>query len=205
MAPVGALLFDLGNVVIHIDFDDALAAWQRHASQTLETLRELYRFDDAYHRHETGALDAAGYFSHVRTALGLECSHDEVAAGWNRVLQAPVPETVALIAAVKDRVPCYALSNTNETHLRRMQAEFAQVLALFRRVFVSHEIGHRKPSAEAFRHVVDAIGVPAGQVLFFDDLPENVEAARAFGLQAALVRAPADVRDALAGRGLVAQ
>jgi glucose-1-phosphatase len=205
MQTVQALLFDLGGVAIHIDFDRALAAWQRHAPWPLERLRELYRFDDAYRRHETGALDGTAYFAQVREALALDCDEAAVRDGWNRILCSPIDETLELIARVKDHVPCYALSNTNEAHLQHMQRDFAGVLSLFRKVFVSHEIGHRKPAPEAFRHVVDDIGVPPAQVLFFDDLAENVAAARAFGLQAALVRGPADVREALSACGLIAQ
>ena len=44
------------------------------------------------------------------------------------------------------------------------------------------------------------IGAAPEHVLFFDDLQENVAAARAAGLQAVLVRTPADVREALAAR-----
>jgi putative hydrolase of the HAD superfamily len=51
--------------------------------------------------------------------------------------------------------------------------------------------------------VLDAIGLPAPDVLLFDDLAANVEAARGCGLQAVLVRGPADVRDALRERGLL--
>jgi HAD superfamily hydrolase (TIGR01509 family) len=69
-------------------------------------------------------------------------------------------------------------------------------------VFCSHEIGCRKPAPESFAHVVQAIGVAPAQVLFFDDLEENVAAARAYGLQGVVVRSPQDVRNALAARGL---
>ena len=58
-------------------------------------------------------------------------------------------------------------------------------------------MGSRKPDRAAFEHVAREIGVPAGRVLFFDDLEENVEGARATGMQAVLVRSPADVAEAL--------
>ena len=51
------------------------------------------------------------------------------------------------------------------------------------------EIGQRKPAPEAFLHVVRRMGCAPGQVLFFDDLQENVDGAAACGLQAVLFRA----------------
>jgi putative hydrolase of the HAD superfamily len=63
---------------------------------------------------------------------------------------------------------------------------------------VSSTIGLRKPDAAAFRFVVKAIGVRAERILFFDDVLENVEGARACGLQTVHVRSRSDVAHALA-------
>ena len=59
---------------------------------------------------------------------------------------------------------------------------YADVLGHFREMFLSSTIGLRKPDAAAYDHVVKAIGVPASRIVFFDDLAENIEGARARGL-----------------------
>ncbi len=73
----------------------------------------------------------------------------------------------------------------------------------FDRIFASHEIGLRKPEKRAFEHIATVIGVRVGSILFFDDLLENIEGARAAGLEAVQVRGPADVRDALRREGMI--
>lgn len=45
-------------------------------------------------------------------------------------------------------------------------------------------LGVHKPEAQAFRLAADALGLPPAEILFIDDLPENVEAARAVGMRA---------------------
>jgi HAD superfamily hydrolase (TIGR01509 family) len=50
--------------------------------------------------------------------------------------------------------------------------------------------------------VVKAIGLPAERIVFFDDLAENIEGARARGLIAVHVRSPDDVAEALAALGI---
>jgi putative hydrolase of the HAD superfamily len=50
--------------------------------------------------------------------------------------------------------------------------------------------------------VVRAIGAPAGRIVFFDDLAENVEGARAFGLKAIKVASSRDVESALVALGI---
>lgn len=198
-----ALLFDLGGVVLDVDFGRALAAWAPHSRLPPAQLRERFRLDEPYERHETGHLETSGYFAHLREMLALECDEATVQAGFNAVLLGEIAETVALLDAARRHVPCYAISNTNAVHVAEMERAFPQLLPRFTRVFASHEIGHRKPQPAAFAHVLREIGVPPAAVLLFDDLVANIAAARALGLQAVLVRGPADVREALTLRGLV--
>lgn len=201
--PVRAVLFDLGGVLLEIDVARALAAWAPHSRLPREALHQRFQSDEPFQRHETGHLDDAGYFAHLREWLELGCEEEQVRAGFNAILVREIDETIALLDAIRDRVPCYAISNTNPAHLAEMARAFPSFLGRFERVFASHQIGHRKPQPRAFEHVLAAIGVPAPQVLLFDDLVPNVEAAAALGLQAVLVRGPEDVRAGLAARGLL--
>ncbi|MFJ9695745.1 HAD family hydrolase [Kitasatospora sp. NPDC101183] len=52
----------------------------------------------------------------------------------------------------------------------------------FDAVVLSEEIGVRKPEPEAFRIVLERLGVSAEECLFVDDSEENLAAARKFGL-----------------------
>jgi putative hydrolase of the HAD superfamily len=198
-----AILFDLGGVVLDVDFDRAIHAWGRHSRLPLEQLRAAFHFDDPYQRHETGHLEAERYFAHLRELLQLECGTGPVRAGFNAIFPGEIAQTVQLLDAVRKQVPCYAISNTNAVHIEEIQRSFPQLLPRFERVFTSHEIGYRKPHPAAFQHVLEAIGVPAAEVLLFDDLEPNVAAARALGMQAVQVRSPADVRAALEERRLL--
>lgn len=198
-----AILFDLGRVLIDIDVDRTIAAWQPHSRLPLERLRALYEVDEPYCHHETGRLDDHGYFRHLQQRLELACDLDQVRAGFDAMLAGEIAETVAMLASLRGRVPVYAISNTNPSHVAQMERAFPGFLDRFDEVFVSHRIGHRKPQPECFTHVLQAIGVPAREVLLFDDLVPNIEAAAALGIQAVQVRGPQDVREALLQRGLL--
>jgi putative hydrolase of the HAD superfamily len=50
--------------------------------------------------------------------------------------------------------------------------------------YLSHEIGHLKPTRAAFEHVLADLGCPPSRVVFLDDNQLNVEAARDIGIQA---------------------
>ena len=84
----------------------------------------------------------------------------------------------------------------------RVFARWSALSGRFRTVFTSCTIGHRKPEPAAFDHVTGTVGVPAARILFFDDTLENVEGARACGLQAVHVTSDADVASAVVRLGL---
>src|SRR5688572_2746517 len=127
--PPRALLFDLGNVVIEIDFRRVLAAWQPASALSPQALAQAFSFDPPYQQHETGALAADAYLAHLRSTLGLRCADADLLRGWNAVFVRPIDETVALIDVVAPVIPCHAMSNTNAVHLAEMHRAFPEVMA----------------------------------------------------------------------------
>ena len=176
-----AVLLDLGGVLIHVRFERALAHWAAAAGRTPDAFAGRFSPDAAYERHELGELDFAGFADHLRARLGADL----------------VDGAAALVRGAARARALYLFSNTNAAHHAHWSREHAALLAPMHGVFVSHDIGARKPDPEAFRRVVSHIGVAAGEVAFFDDLADNVAGARRAGLMAWQVAGPADVARAL--------
>jgi putative hydrolase of the HAD superfamily len=197
-----ALLFDLGRVVINIDFGKALSCWAAHAGCAASDLATRFSRDDSYRRHETGKLSDAEYFQCLRASLGVTISDDQLLEGWNAIFAGEMPDIARLLARAGKRLPLYAFSNTNRPHVEYFSKAYANVLGHFREVFLSSTIGLRKPDGPAYHHVVKAIGVPASRIVFFDDLAENVEGARAVGIHAIHVRSSSDIAQALDALGI---
>jgi HAD superfamily hydrolase (TIGR01509 family) len=197
-----ALLFDLGRVVLDIDFNKTLSCWAGHAGCEPAQLVGRFVSDDIYQRHERGEIDDAEFFASLRTALGVGLSDAQFLEGWNAVFAGEMPGIAPLLKRAAERLPLYAFSNTNSAHVEHFSQAYAGVLGHFREIFLSSAIGLRKPAAAAYDHVVKAIGVPAPRIVFFDDLAENIEGARARGLTAVHVTSLDDVADALAALGI---
>ena len=196
------LLFDLGRVVLDIDFNRALACWADHAGCTPAEIAARFVREEAYRHHEIGQIDDAAYFESLRASLGIRLSDAQLLQGWNAIFTGEMPGMSALLARAAGRLPLYAFSNTNNAHAEYFPVAYAGVLGHFREMFLSSTIGLRKPDADAYDHVVKAIGAPAQRIVFFDDLAENIEGARARGLIGVHVTSTDDVARTLAALGI---
>lgn len=198
--PVEALLFDLGGVVLEVDFARMFARWAQHAGQEPAAIRARFSFDESYARHERGEISASEYFSSLRASLGIDLSDAQFADGWTRIYVGVIPGVPDLLRSLAARIPLYAFTNSNPTHMSVCAPTFAETLEHFRRVFVSSDLGVRKPEPEAFARIATAIGVPLDRILFFDDTADNVRGALAVGMQAVHIDAAHGVADAIAHR-----
>lgn len=195
---IEALLFDLGGVVLEIDFERVFRHWALRSKLSVDEIRARFSVDDTYQGHERGEIDAAGYFDHLRRLLRLEGSDAEIAAGWNAVFVGRIEPAITLVRQARRRLPCYCLTNTNPTHQTAWSGGYPELASLFDEIFVSSELGMRKPERRAYENVARRIGVDPGRVLFFDDLAQNIEGAKTAGMPGVLVRGPDDIREGLA-------
>jgi hypothetical protein len=106
-----ALLFDLGGVVIEIDFNRAFARWAAHSNHHLDTIKAKFSFDCFYQRHERGEIDASEYFA-SRVSLGIDISDPQFVDGWNAIYVREVPGVAALLQRAKGKMPLYAFTNS---------------------------------------------------------------------------------------------
>lgn len=176
------ILCDLGGVVIDIDEELILRAWAEHSDLDRdEVLRGAP--DEVARDFERGTVSEADYITHVRRRFRLRGTDARIIEGLNALLLGANDDVVALLRELRDHgVPLFALTNTNVSHHREWRVRFADAVEPFERIHLSYEIGAVKPDAEAFRRVLDDHDLAAPQVVFIDDTPGHVRAARDLGL-----------------------
>lgn len=180
-----ALIFDFGNVVAHFDYRKAASTLGGRLGLSGEELLDRLRplgFSDLVKSYESGRMTAEAFSEGVSGLVGLAITHDEFAAAWSDIFSAN--ESIAqLLASLKGAGYTLVLgSNTNDLHASQFRRQFAETLAHFDRLVLSYEVGHIKPSAAFYLACAEAAGAEPGECVFIDDLPENVEGARAAGL-----------------------
>jgi len=197
---IDAILFDLGGVLIELAGVEQMLAW----CPDLAGIDELWRRwlgSPAVRRYETGGATRAAFADEIIREFALPVDADAFLgafASWPRAL---FPGATALLSELAPHYRLASVSNTNEFHWERFRREWS-LDAHFHHNFPSHQVGKLKPDAEYFHHVIEALDVPAGRVLFVDDNPLNVDAAGRLGIVARRVAGVEGVRGALDELGL---
>jgi HAD superfamily hydrolase (TIGR01509 family) len=91
------------------------------------------------------------------------------------------PATVALIEKLRERYRTALLTNAIVPFIRQLMAR-ENLERLFDIILVSAEEHLVKPDAAYFRRLLERTGAAAGDCVFLDDNPANVEGARAVGI-----------------------
>ncbi len=149
----GALLFDVGNVLVEVDFMRVLRHWADRSGRPIEALRDRFSPDVAYEQHERGEIDAAAYFDSLRESLGLGLDDEAFTVGWNMIFVDEVPGIRGVLASAARHAPLYAFSNTNDMHYLEWSTRFSDLLEPFEEIFASSRIARRKPEREAYELV----------------------------------------------------
>ena len=199
---VEALLFDLGGVVIQIDFARAVRHWADAVGIPAQQVAARFSLDAGYEAHERGELNPAAYCTHLRKTLGVDLADEHLLSGWNEIFVGEMPGVASLLPALARALPLYVFSNTNTAHQQFWQVRYASLLEPFSAIFCSCDLGLRKPSPGAFLEVSKRIGIAPARTVFFDDSPANVQGAREAGLRAHEVHSDADIRAALLREGV---
>ncbi|OHV09324.1 HAD family hydrolase [Kushneria phosphatilytica] len=198
MAPQ-VLLFDVGGVLADWDGTTPLVELTEGRFDRDRARRFWLEFEPLV-PFETGRASVHEFTGPAVEALGLDMSREEFAARFDSWMAGPFEGAMALLERIRPAFIRAVLSNNNPMHWNRF-VEQSQIDRHVEHLFVSHEIGLRKPDHEAFDHVMQALGQPAEAFHFFDDNPECVEAARQLGMQASLVRGVAELEAALEAEG----
>ncbi len=193
------VVFDFGGVLVRIE--PSLAAACRAADLpvrvSLDAPSFRRRWEELDRGYQVGQIDTPEFFARIREALGGAYTSEELMRIHRRLLGDSYPGVEQLLADLHARgFTTGVLSNTNANHWSVLREEYPAFASLFSRspqaVQGSHLLGVRKPERAVFRAYLERVQVTPSGLVFFDDSPENVEAAQRAGWSAFWVDSTGD-------------
>ncbi|GKX55808.1 phosphatase [Leminorella grimontii] len=176
-------IFDLGNVIVDIDFKRVLGVWSRLSGIPLATLSERFRMGKPFEMHERGEISDEAFADLLCEEMEMPLSFAQFAEGWQAIFIDQRDDTLAVMQRLRQEGnQVVILSNTNALHCSYWPARFPDVGASADRIYLSQELGMRKPEVDIYLHVLRQEGAKPEDALFFDDHRDNVLSARSIGL-----------------------
>lgn len=173
---IRAVLFDLDGVIRHFDHDPDLEA--RHGLEVGAISRAAFR-SPVIEDVTTGRITRAEWLRRVGEQIGAARAVEE----WGRTGFRVDRDLTAMADELRARGLITAIL-TNGTDTIAAEVANCGLDQHFSPIFNSAEIGFAKPDPRAFRHVLDALALPADQVFFTDDSPSKLVGAASLGMHA---------------------
>jgi len=182
------LIFDLGNVIIDIDIPLTIKELKKELSEEEFHLAENFFASEIHAHFETGLVDENAFRNQVRKDFKKEWTDEQIDSIWNALLLHIPKERIDLLEELKNHYTICMLSNTNSIHYKKVEEILRRDCGLntfspiFDRLFLSYEMGYKKPDPSIFEEMVRQLKTTADRCLFFDDLKANLTAAQKAGL-----------------------
>lgn len=183
---ITAYLMDLGNVLIKIT-PSALEKYfiQQGVDITRQTKTDFYKLAEDY---ECGKYTSEQFLQEASRLTGIT-NHDTLIHAWNLIIppHQEISLTIDACRAAKEKgIKLILFSNTNELHIQHTRRTYPGLLELFDHLILSYEIGGAKPFPPMYQYAITQLNLNPSQTLYFDDKPENIQAALPFGFLAHL-------------------
>ena len=184
------LVFDLGGVILPLNRPRAEHAFAKLNPARIEQATLLIDQERLFYRFEMGEMSEQVFLDRLISVS--ETEEARVRKAWDAILE-PIPgRHMNLLSHLAEQYNLYLLSNTNSLHMAWIEHHLAVDHAMprfggvFTTLFLSFEMGTRKPHPDIYALTQNQIGCTADEIWFVDDNLDNVQAARTAGWEAVL-------------------
>jgi FMN phosphatase YigB (HAD superfamily) len=193
---IRAVIFDLGRVLIDVDFTRGLFRYREsHENRNDQDLLEELFADQTFVDFNTGRITPEETFRSLRERYKLPVDYPTFVREWSNIFS-PIEGMPSLLTEVATGYPVGLLSDIDPLHWEYCKTHFA-FLEIFKKPALSFEIGALKPAGICYRTAAANIGVMPEFCLFIDDREVNVHGAVAAGMQALQFKGATGLRNEL--------
>ena len=181
------IVFDLGGVLLNLDFAKAIEAFEKVGIKDVNRRIRAYGENNIFQQLEKGTISAAQFRKAIQQEANQPLTDQEIDALWNAMLL-DIPRTkLELILELRGQYMVYLLSNTNEIHWEYVHENSFNLNGFhahdyFDEVFLSYKMKLSKPDPEIFKKMMNEANILPEDTFFIDDSEENCKAAEALGI-----------------------
>ena len=187
MKNIDNIIFDLGNVILNIDYQNTIDAFEKIGVPNASIFYSKSSQLNIFNQLETGRISKQDFVLEIQK-FAPKATATQIINALNAILQDLPNERLEVLKKIKDKFSIFLLSNTNSIHIEKIidnlgEKKYEEFYNLFDKVYYSHEIKLRKPDANIFRLVIKENNLSIKKTLFIDDSIQHIESAKRIGLK----------------------
>src|SRR5574337_1293360 len=179
---IRAVIFDIGGVLLRNEDRSGQRKWEARLGLARGELRQVIGNPELSALATIGQIPESAVWQHAADVLGLTA---EQLRELQRDFWAGERFDAVLLQFLRALRPRYAtaiLSNAWSDSRGRLTEAYGLDEFVDTIVF-SAEVGLAKPDPRIYHYTADLLHIPPKEAIFVDDMPENVQAARAVGMR----------------------
>lgn len=182
-----AIIFDLGAVILNINYQNTIDEFTKLGVNNAATFYSKKVQTNLFNQIETGMISSNEFLKALQKETK-NANINQVEKAWNAMLLDLPEERIQLIEKLKkNNYSIYLLSNTNAIHIDAIKKQLGErkwlaFCKLFDKMYLSHELGLRKPDVKIFEYILNEQKLKAEEVFFIDDSPQHIASAKKIGI-----------------------
>jgi putative hydrolase of the HAD superfamily len=187
------IIFDLGGVIINIDYNLLVQSFSKIGMPHFEEYFSQKNQREFFDEYEKGTISSVDFRAKLKEHCPPDTDDSAIDKAWNSMIMDIPKERLDLLMKVKKRYRTFLLSNTNEIHMKFIYGYLKDTFQqnnfsnYFEKVYLSYEMGMRKPDPEIFERVLAENNLNPKETLFIDDSIQHIKSAEKLRLQAYLL------------------
>jgi len=181
-----AIIFDLGAVILNINYQNTIDEFTKLGVKNAATFYSKKVQTNLFNQIETGIISSNEFLKVLQKETN-NANITQLEQAWNAMLLDLPEERLQLIKKLKSNHTIFLLSNTNAIHINAFKKQLGDkkwlaFCKLFDKMYLSHEVGLRKPDIEIFEYILTEQKLIAEEVFFIDDSPQHIASAKKLGI-----------------------
>ncbi len=186
------IIFDLGVVLLNIDFQKTMNAFQNLGISNVEEIFSGYTQSNFFDSFEKGIISPEEFREEIRKHLSHTVTDEMIDEAWNAMILDFPAEKINILISLRSNFRIFLLSNTNAIHFpvynKQLQDNYRinNLSDLFDKAYYSYRMGLRKPDREIYEQVLNENLLKPEETIFIDDAVKNINAANELGIHTVL-------------------
>lgn len=185
---INAIIFDLGGVILNIDYNLPVKAFKTLGISDFSSHFTQKAQSQLLDDYETGNISSEDFIEHIKTLVKPDTTELEIIQAWNSILLDLPEKRLFTLEKAAENHRIFLLSNTTDLHIQEFnhylldQHNIPSLEPFFENLYLSYEIGLRKPDLRIFEYVLQDAGLTPENTLFIDDSIQHIQAASEIGI-----------------------